>query len=295
MGSLWDEAGWACAAIVTPIDGAGRIDVDRLGRFGQYLMGAGLNGLVLFGTMGEGPAFPAAERLETAAALVDRHGFEPGRLVLGIGSCAPAETAWLARRAGELRLAAVLATPPFFFRDVEQEGVYRFYATLAEAAGRGGAPLLLYHIPQVTGVPLSIDTVARLVEGHPEVVRGIKDSGANLPDTRALLERLDGRGAVLVGAEQHVAEAMALGGRGTVCGMANLIPGAMARLVAGDRDAASAAVESLGQAFEGLPVIPAVKAAVAELLGDPAWRACVPPLLPATDEQAAALVRHADP
>ena len=241
MGGLWDEAGWACAAMVTPIDGAGRIDVDRLGRFGQRLTGAGLNGLVLFGTMGEGPAFPAAERLEATAALIDRHGFEPGRLVLGIGSCAPAEIAWLARRAGELRLAAVLATPPFFFRDVQQEGVYRFYATLADAAGRGGAPLLLYHIPQVAGVPLSADTVARLVEGHPEVVRGIKDSGADLAYTRALLERLDGRGAVLVGAEQHIAEAMTLGARGTVCGMANLIPATTARLDAGDPEASAPA------------------------------------------------------
>jgi 4-hydroxy-tetrahydrodipicolinate synthase len=294
MGGLWDEAGWACAAMVTPIDASGRIDADRLARFGQRLMGAGLNGLVLFGTMGEGPAFPAAERLDAAAALIDRHGFEPGRLVLGIGSCAPAETAWLARRAGELGIAAVLATPPFFFRDVQQEGVYRFYATLAEAAGRGGAPLLLYHIPQVAGVPLSADTVARLVEGHPEVVRGIKDSGADLPYTRALLKRLDGRAAVLVGAEQHIAEAMTLGARGTVCGMANLIPATTARLVAGDPEA-SAPVAALAQAFEVLPVIPAVKAAVGEILGDPAWRACVPPLLPATDEQAAALVRHAEP
>jgi 4-hydroxy-tetrahydrodipicolinate synthase len=293
MGGLWGEAGWACAAMVTPIDGAGRVDVDRLGRFGQRLMGAGLNGLVLFGTMGEGPAFPAAERLEAAAALVDRHGLEPGRLVLGIGSCAPAETAWMARRAGELRLAAVLATPPFFFRDVRQEGVYRFYATLAEAAGRGGAPLLLYHIPQVAGVPLTADTVARLVEGHPEVVRGIKDSGGDMAYTRALLERLDGRGAVLVGAEQHIAEAMTLGARGTVCGMANLIPGATARLIAGDRGAL-ASVEAVAEAFSGVPVIPAVKAAVGEVLGDPAWRACVPPMMPASDEHARLLAGLAE-
>lgn len=294
MGGLWDEAGWACAAIVTPIDGAGRIDVDRLAGFGRRLMDAGLNGLVLFGTMGEGPAFPAAERLEAAAALADGHGFEPGRLVLGIGSCAPAECAWLARRAGELGLAAVLATPPFFFRDVSQEGVHRFYAGLAEAAGRGGAPLLLYHIPQVAGVRVEVETVARLVEGHPEVVRGIKDSGGDMAYTRALLERLGGgEAAVLVGAEPHIAEAMTLGARGTVCGMANLIPGATARLVAGDRGAL-ASVDAVAEAFGSVPVIPAVKAAVGEVLGDPAWRACVPPMSPASDEHARLLAGLAE-
>ena len=64
MTTLWDEARWACAAVVTPIDASGRIDTGKLHGFIQRLYGHGINGVVLFGTMGEGPAFSDAERLE---------------------------------------------------------------------------------------------------------------------------------------------------------------------------------------------------------------------------------------
>jgi 4-hydroxy-tetrahydrodipicolinate synthase len=286
--NLWEEARWSCAALVTPIDAQGRIDVARLGRFARHLLARGLNGVVPFGTMGEGPSFPASERLEGTARLIEG-GIEPGQIVLGIGSSSIAEMAWMARQAGELGIAAVLATPPFFFRDVDQEGVFRAYAALVEAAGASAPPLLLYHIPQVAGLPVALDTVVRLVGEFPEQVRGIKDSEANPAYTEALLKRLADRLAVLVGAEELLPRAMALGGRGTVCGMANLIPQAIADLVAGAEGNALRAVDRLGAALSKVPVIPSVKAAVGECLGEPGWRACVPPLLPATDEQAAAV------
>jgi 4-hydroxy-tetrahydrodipicolinate synthase len=291
---LWDEPRWACAAVVTPVDGEGRIDIGRLARFGTLLLARGLNGLVLFGTMGEGASFPAAERLEAAERLVGL-GLDPGRLVLGAASSAPAESAWLARRAGGLGLAAVLATPPFFFRDgVEQEGVFRAYAMTVEGAGGEAPPLLLYHIPQVAGVRVEPATVRRLVEAFPGAVRGVKDSEGDAAYTRALLGEIGGRAAVLVGAEALIPAAMGLGARGTICGMANLIPRAIARLVGGDGGGLEA-VRAMDQALEGAPVIPAVKAAVGVRLGEAeAWRACVPPLLPTSGERAAALAELAD-
>jgi 4-hydroxy-tetrahydrodipicolinate synthase len=291
---LWSEPRWACAALVTPVDAAGRIDVERLARLGRSLLERGLNGLVLFGTMGEGASFPAAERLEAAERLVGL-GLDPGRLVLGVASSAPAEAAWMARRAGGLGLAAVLGTPPFFYREVEQEGVYRAYATVVEAAGAEAPPLLLYHIPQVAGVRVEVATVRRLVEGYPGAVRGIKDSEGNAAYTRSLLGEVGARTAVLVGAEALIPEAMGLGARGTICGMANLIPRAIARLVEGDAGGLEP-VLAMERALEGMPVIPAVKAAVGERLGEAAaWRACVPPLLPASEEQAARLAELAEP
>lgn len=290
MTTLWDEARWACAAVVTPIDASGRIDAGKLHGFIERLYGHGINGVVLFGTMGEGPAFSAAERLEATAKLIEL-GLDPGRIVLGIGSNAPSEMAWLARRAGELSLAAVLATPPFFFRDVDQEGVVACYGAIVEGAGAEAPPLMLYHIPQVCGVPVTVDTTERLIELFPGRIRGTKDSEGNIAYTRELVSRLAGRMTVVVGAEPNVPEAMAGGARGTICGMANLIPGAIARMVAGDASAL-VPVKALGAAFDGMPVIPAVKGAVGAALGDPAWAACVPPLRPADAAHVAKLGRH---
>jgi 4-hydroxy-tetrahydrodipicolinate synthase len=273
---LWDEPNWACAALITPIDSRMEIDTVRLAAFGARLLAKGLNGLVPFGTMGEGPAFSAVQRFEAAARLVES-GLPADRLVLGIGGGGIADQAWLGRQAGALGLAGVLATPPFFFREVDQEGVYAFYAALAEALGPEAPPLLLYHIPQVCGVPVAVETVTRLVDAIPGRIGGIKDSGADLSHTLEVLAAVGSRTAVLVGAERHLPDAMPAGARGTICGLANLVPAAVHDLVAGGRDGLQwiAACEA---ALAGVPIIPAVKAAVGVLMADAAWALCMPPL-----------------
>ena len=273
---LWDEASWACAALVTPIDERLQIDAARLAAFGARLLGRGLNGLVPFGTMGEGPAFSAAERLDATARLVEL-GLSADRIVLGINGGGLTDQPWPGRRAGALGLPPALATPPFFFREVEQEGVYAFYAALVEALSAEAPPLLLYHIPQVCGVPLAVETVVRLVEAFPGRIGGIKDSGADLAHTLALLAAVGDRTAVLVGAERHLPEAMPAGARGTICGLANLIPDAVCDLVAGGTTGLEP-VAGCAAALAGVPVIPTVKAAVAAAMADPGWARCMPPL-----------------
>jgi 4-hydroxy-tetrahydrodipicolinate synthase len=262
--------------LVTPVDERLQIDADRLAAFGRRLLNKGLNGLVPFGTMGEGPAFSAAQRLDAVARLIEL-GLPADRIVLGINGGGLADQAWLGRQAAGLGCAAVLATPPFFFREVEQEGVYAFYAALAEALGQEAPPLLLYHIPQVCGVPVAVETVARLVENFPGRIGGIKDSGADLANTRELLAAVGSRTAVLVGAERHLPDAMPAGARGTICGLANLIPAAIRDLVGGGAEGLGA-VDACGAALAGKPVIPTVKAAVGLALDDAAWGACMPPL-----------------
>ena len=285
--SLWDATTWACAAIVTPLDDQLGIDAARLAEFGGRLLKQGLNGLVPFGTMGEGPSFSPGQRLEATTRLVEL-GLPADRMVLGIGAAALAEQAWLGRQAGALGLAGILATPPFFFREVDQEGVYAFYAALAEALGPEAPPLLLYHIPQVCGVPVAVETVVRLLDAYPDRIRGIKDSGADLAYTRALLAAVGSRAAVLVGAERHLPDAMPAGARGTICGLANLVPGAVRKLVAGDMGGLGP-IEACVAALSGVPVIPTVKAAVGMVMRDAAWARCVPPLRPVGDDGARAL------
>lgn len=278
--------------MVTPVDGALQIDAERLAAFGARLLGSDVNGLVPFGTMGEGPAFSAAQRLEAAARLVEL-GLPADRIVLGINGGGLADQAWLGRQAAGLGLAAVLATPPFFFREVAQEGVYAFYAALAEALGPEAPPLLLYHIPQVCGVPVAVETVVRLVEDFPGRIGGIKDSGADLAHTLELLAAVGSQTAVLVGAERHLPDAMPAGARGTICGLGNLIPSAIRDLVGGGTDGLEA-VGACAAALAGVPVIATVKAAVGLALGDRSWSACMPPLRAVAEDRArplAALTR----
>ena len=278
--------------MVTPVDDALQINAALLSAFGARLLDHGVNGLVPFGTMGEGPAFSTAQRLDAVARLVEL-GLPADRIVLGINGGGLADQAWLGRQAAGLGVAAVLATPPFFFREVEQAGVYAFYAALTDALGPQAPPLLLYHIPQVCGVPVAIETVTRLVEDFPGRIGGIKDSGADLAHTLELLGAVGDRAAVLVGAERHLPEAMPAGARGTICGLANLIPAAVRDLTGGG-PSGLAAVEACATALAGIPVIPTVKAAVGLALGEGGWSACMPPLQAVAEDRArplAALTR----
>jgi 4-hydroxy-tetrahydrodipicolinate synthase len=279
--TLWSEPRWACCATVTPIDADGAVDDGALSEHLGWMMAGGIDGIALFGTCGEGPSFSAAARLAATERLL-RAGFDPGRLILGIGSASIPEMAGLARAAGELGLAAVLATPPFFYREVEEEGVYQAYARLIEMSGAAAPPLLLYHIPSVAGIALSPALVARLLTDFPERIRGVKDSGADWAATEALLARVPGP-SVLVGAEVHILDAVGQGARGTICGLANVAPRLIARLVAGE-PGARADVETLAAWFEGRPFFSTVKALTARRTGHGDWRMLMPPLLPLTEE-----------
>ncbi|HET6467858.1 MAG TPA: dihydrodipicolinate synthase family protein [Geminicoccaceae bacterium] len=274
---LWQEPVWACCAVATPLTDGEAIDTRRLAALGRRLMDLGVNGLALFGTTGEGPCFPATERIAACERLL-RQGLPAGRLILGIGSAVPEEAAWMARQAGALGLAAVLATPPFYFKEVSDEGLFRAYAALVERAGPEAPPVILYHIPSVTGIALSHGLIERLATAFPVRILGVKDSGADWSATARLLERFP-QLAVTVGAEEHVRDAVAAGARGTICGLANVAPRLVARLVRGEA-AAAVEMEALGRAFDGLPFLPALKAMLADALDDAAWRAVLPPLVP---------------
>lgn len=276
--NLWDESAWACCATLTPVDAKGAVDADRLAAHINWFIGQGMNGACLFGTCGEGPSFSARERLAATEALLAR-GIEPGRLVLGIGSCAIDDMALLAREAGRLGLAAALATPPFFYAQVGDEGIFRSYAAMIERAGPGAAPLLTYHIPQVAGVPCSHDVLGRLLDEFPEQVKGIKDSEANWEGSAKLLDRFASRATVLLGCEKHLPDAKDRGGKGTICGLANLDPALCARLVKGDRSALPE-VDRLAGLFAAGHFVSVMKDITAKRTGDAGWRAVTPPLLP---------------
>ena len=167
--------------------------------------------------------------------------------------------------------------PPFFFKDVPDEGLFAWYARLIEAVADPRLRVFLYHIPQVTRVPLSVDLVARLAAAFPGVVVGVKDSSGDWGYTSAILARVP-QLAILVGHEPHLPRLLRAGGAGTICGVANVYPKLVrallsAQVSAADEDRVAAFIEI---AFRQ-PFLPAFKSIVAERTGDPAWLAVCPP------------------
>jgi 4-hydroxy-tetrahydrodipicolinate synthase len=246
------------------------------------LFAAGVDGIALFGTTGEGQSFSVAERLAGLEALLDA-GIDPARIIVGTACAALPETIELTRHAVACGCAGALVLPPFFFKDVSDDGVYASYARVIDTVADARLRLFLYHIPQVTGVPIADAVIARLVTAYSKVIAGVKDSEGNLEHTLRILAAFPEL-AIFVGHEPHLLAALAAGGVGTICGIANLYPRLIRRLFdralePGHREDL-ARVERLIAVVEPFPLFAAFKALQAELTGDSAWNALRPPLVP---------------
>jgi 4-hydroxy-tetrahydrodipicolinate synthase len=263
-------------AMLTPIGPDGGVDHSRFVRHAQALLAQGVDGLAPFGTTGEGQSFSMTERAQGLAALLAA-GIAPERLVAATGCAALTETIALTRESVQARCAGCLVLPPFFFKGVSDDGLFAWYARVIESVGDPRLRIFLYHIPQVSGTPLSVDLVARLAAAFPGVVAGVKDSEGNWSNTSALLERVPSL-AILVGHEPHLPRLLRAGGAGTICGVANVYPEIVRALLSpsvtpGDEERIAGFISIL---FE-YPFLPAFKAIVAAQTADPGWRAVRPP------------------
>jgi 4-hydroxy-tetrahydrodipicolinate synthase len=266
---------WVAAA--TPLDTNGEVDTVLLGDHARALFAQGCDGLVLFGTTGEGTSFSALERIATVRALLDQ-GIAAERLALGVGFPAIHDAVGLCRVALSLGVTQVLALPPYFYRDVTEDGLFDAFASLVEQVGNDRLRLTLYNIPQVSGVRVPPGVAARLRASHGRVIAGVKDSSADFAQFRAFRAAAPEL-TVTVGAEPDIGRALAEGGAGTICGMGNIAPDLVRAMFRPNPP-----VESMRAAC-GLvsgPFIALLKSMLAARSGNSGWLNVRAPLRPAT-------------
>jgi 4-hydroxy-tetrahydrodipicolinate synthase len=278
-------------ATLSPLDTRGAFDATRLATHAQRLFAAGVDGIAPFGTTGEGQSFSVAERRSGLDALIAA-GIAPQRILAATGCAALPDAIELTRHALAAGCAGALVLPPFFFKDVTDEGIYAAYAALIDGVGDDRLRLYLYHIPQVSGVGLSVAMVTRLAAAYPGIVAGVKDSSGSFDNSRALVDALP-QLSIFVGHEPHLPQLRKLGGAGTICGIANLYPRLMRRLYDGSLDSNPGGelplIESVIAALMRFPIFGALKSLQAELSGEQSWRALRAPLLPLSGADARAL------
>jgi 4-hydroxy-tetrahydrodipicolinate synthase len=271
------------AALATPFTAAGEVDWPRFAAHARNLLGRGMKVVTAFGTTGEGISIPVAVRAGLYERM-ERENVAPGALVECVYGLAVADTAGYARRALEAGCAAVLLTPPFYFTDVGREGLYRWLADTVEKMGGAARDVILYNIPQLTGVRIELDVLEKLRRAFGAVIGGVKDSGGDWSYTEPLV-RANPDLAVLVGNEAHLAQAVRLGASGAISGIANFAPELVGELVAG-RD--EPRIGPILEAVRARPIVPAIKAFMADT-GEEAWRRVCPPLEPLLPARSASL------
>ena len=267
-----ERFGLSCA-LITPVLRDGRIDAGRLVAHAKRVLDQGCTSITAFGTTGEGASFGLRERAVALEAL-ERGGLDFGTQVLVATAAASAEdTATQANQALDAGARGLLLPPPFYFQAVGDEGLYRWFCAVLDTC-RAPRGVFLYHIPSVTGVPLSPALIERLARAYPGIVVGVKDSGGEWSYTERLLEA-QRRMHILVGDERLLARAMREGGSGAINGFSNFCAPRLASLIDGHEDPR---ISALVDVLLEMPVTPGIKALVAEVTHDAAYALAAPPL-----------------
>ncbi|MGL4647983.1 MAG: dihydrodipicolinate synthase family protein, partial [Caldilineaceae bacterium] len=244
-----------------------------------------------FGTTSEANSFSVAERTNLLEQLVNA-GLPAAQMIVGVGCNAVPDTAALTAHAVTLGAGGVLMLPPFYYKDVTDEGIFRSVAEVIERVADDRLRVYLYHIPPIAQVGFSLDLIERLVSMFPQTVVGIKDSSGNEATLDGILGKFFGFGT-FAGSERLLLKTLRGGGAGTITAMANIIPGEIRRLYDNwqkpEADQIQADVNALRDALKGYPLIPALKRVVADLRQDPDWAHVRAPLVALNQEQAAAL------
>lgn len=276
------------APVLTPFNDDLSIATDLYVSLAQQLFEQGCAGLAPFGTTGEALSVGIDERIAAIRALIDG-GIDPAKMIPGTGLSNIADTTRLSRACLDLGCSAVMTLPPFYFKGVSEEGLYRYFAELIRAIGPD-ARIFLYHIPPVAVVSIPPSLAARLHADFPEQIVGIKDSSGDWENTRKLFD-IDGL-IVYPGSELPLIDALQLGGPGCISATANVNMVEISKVIglfdAGDTEAALAQQERIRVTrltIQDYGPIPAQKRLLAMRTGDARWANVRPPLDPVSESR----------
>jgi 4-hydroxy-tetrahydrodipicolinate synthase len=174
------------APVVTPFKADLSPDEERFIRHCQWLLSQNC-GLAAFGTNSEANSMAANERSKLLDAVVAA-GIDPSRMMPGTGCCSIAETVELTTHAVRHGCAGVLMLPPFYYKDVSEEGLYRYFSEVVQRVGDTRLKIYLYHIPPVAIVGITPKLVELLLKAYPNAIAGMKDSSGDWNNTKTFLD-----------------------------------------------------------------------------------------------------------
>jgi 4-hydroxy-tetrahydrodipicolinate synthase len=279
--------------VVTPFKSDYSPDAERFVRHCRWLISNNV-GVAVFGTNSEGNSLSVEERMTLLESLVEA-GIDPARMMPGTGCCALSDSVRLSSHAVKLGCAGVLMLPPFYYKGVSDEGLYRNFAEIIEKVGDARLRIYLYQIPPVSQVPIGVALIERLLKNYPRNIAGIKDTSGDWNYAKTVLDAFAKTGFdVFAGTETILLATMRGGGAGCISATANVNPAPIRRLFdtwnGVDADAQQENLNAIRSTFQKYPMIPALKQAIAHWSDDPAWAKVRPPLIELTEDQKQAFI-----
>ncbi len=294
MATMLDQAiyGGVNAAVLTPMDADLAPDLGLMAAHCRWLLANGCNGLGILGTTGEANSFSVAERIAVMEGLVAA-GIPAAKLMPGTGCSALSDSVELTKVAKRLGCPGVLMLPPFYYKNPSDDGLFAYFSEVINRIG-GGVKVYVYHFPQQSAVPFSLDLIGRLLKAFPGVIKGVKDSSGDYANMKAMIDAFAKDGfEVYSGSDEFLSRILHDGGAGCITAASNVnctAGGAVVRAFrAGDaaaEDAAQAVLTATRKVATSVPLIAGLREIVARQTGNAAWRRIRPPNMPLAAEKA---------
>ena len=279
--------------VLTPFKADGNPDAQKLLKQCQWLESNGV-GQAIFGTNSEANSMSAPQKMSTLTALVEG-GLNPAHMMPGTGATSIDATVNMTRHAVDHKCAGVLMLPPFYYKDVTDDGLFAYYSEVIQKVGNSALQIYIYNIPPVTKINLSLSLLERLAKEYPKTVVGMKDSSGDWAYTESVIKLLAPSGfRVYAGSEVFLMRTLRAGGVGCISATANVNPHALADLAAhwreSNADDRQAELDKVRGVFAKYQMIAGMKTAVAHFSKDPEWLRVRPPLMQLSAEQQAQLL-----
>jgi len=211
--------GTYCAAL-TPINSDYSINKELFLKHCKNLLSKGLDGLAIFGTIGEANSFNVNEKIEAIHYLID-NGINPDEIIPGTGQCSVTDTVLLSKEVSQLKVKGVLVLPAFFYKNVKDDGIVEYYKQIVEGVGDENLHYVLYNIPQVSGIKINISILERLINLFPNNIIGMKDSSGDLDNMLQVIKSISDF-SLFSGSDSLALKVCQYGGAGAITATSNI-------------------------------------------------------------------------
>ena len=265
------------SAVLTPFKKDLSIDSKLFISHCEFLINNKIN-LAPLGTTGEANSISIAEKIELMK-IIARSDLPRKDIIIGTGNCSFKDAALLTKTALKYKINSVLLLPPFYYKNVTDDGVYNYYKNIIEEVKSNNLKIFLYNIPQVSGVTISKELILKLKKKFSAIIHGIKDSSGDFENTKKYKEIKNF--LVYPGSEKFLLEGLKIGCSGCISATTNVNVESEKLLKTYDTDEGlkiNERIKSIRSVFEKYPTIAALKAV--KIKENDNWNYIRPPLVP---------------
>ena len=283
----------ALAASLTAFKNDLSLDIPMTTEHGKNLLKEGLDGVVFFGTTGEGNSLSINEK-KVFIDNLKNESFPLNKVMIGTGACSLTDAVDLTRYCVDAGIYDCLVLPPFYYKNPKDEGLFSYFSEIIQRVAHKDLKIQIYHFPAVSQIPISHNLIEKLLKHYPENIAGIKDSGGDLENMLSMCKNFDNFD-VYAGSETYFLPVLQAGGAGTITATGNITASKCVEVfkafqsdlkdiqnlqdeLSNDRSLLQKACASVGFS-SGLKII------LSSLVNNEQWQICRPPFAKITKDK----------